>query len=83
MLQANAPPAPAVYGSYAHFGLAISPAQHFGTAFRSLRVDFATTTTPRSMVRIDVRASADGSRWSAWEIDLASGATYENVMRFL
>jgi hypothetical protein len=74
-LQANAPPAPASYGSYERFGLAISPAQHFGTSFRSLRVDYTATTTPRSAVRIDVRASADGVRWTAWEVDLASGAT--------
>jgi hypothetical protein len=74
-LRANAPPAPAVYGSYAHFGLAISPPQPFNASFHSLRVDYAATTAQRSTVRIDVRASADGLRWTAWEVDLASGAT--------
>jgi hypothetical protein len=74
-LRANAPPAPAVYGSYVHFGLATSSPQRFSTSFRSLRVDYDANTTQRSAVRIDVRASADGQRWTAWEIDLASGTT--------
>src|SRR4051812_26563847 len=73
-LLANAPPAPVVYGSFKHFGLAISPAQRFSTPFRSLQIDYAATTPVGSSVRVDARVSADGQRWSGWEIDLASGA---------
>src|SRR5690349_21388231 len=73
-LLANAPPAPAVYGSFKHFGLAISPTQRFSTPFRSLQIDYAATTPAGSSVRVDARVSADGQRWSGWEIDLASGA---------
>ena len=73
-LLANAPPAPAIYGSFKHFGLAISPAQHFSTPFRSLQIDYTATTPAGSSVRVDARVSADGQRWSGWEIDLASGA---------
>ena len=73
-LLANAPPAPAIYGSFKHFGLAISPTQRFSTPFRSLQIDYAATTPAGSSVRVDARVSADGRRWSGWEIDLASGA---------
>ena len=73
-LLANAPPAPAIYGSFKHFGLVISPAQRFSTPFRSFQIDYATTTPAGSSVRVDARVSADGQRWSSWEIDLASGA---------
>src|SRR6476659_5616698 len=73
-LLANAPPAPAVYGSFKHFGLAISPTQRFSTPFRSLQIAYAATMPAGSGVRVDARVSADGRRWSGWEIDLASGA---------
>src|SRR5215216_5015784 len=42
-LLANAPPAPAIYGSFKHFGFILSPAQRFNTPFRSLQIDYATT----------------------------------------
>src|SRR6476620_2796848 len=50
-LLANAPPAPTVYGSFKHFGLAISPTQHFSTPFRSLQIDYAATAPASSSVR--------------------------------
>src|SRR5690242_8292707 len=73
-LLTNAPPAPEIYGTFEHFGLAISPAQRFSTPFRSIQIDYAATTPAGSSVRVDARVSADGRRWSSWEIDLASGA---------
>src|SRR5215207_5780704 len=73
-LLANAPPAPAIYGSFKHFGFTLSAAQHFNTPFRSLQIDYAALTPAGSSVRVDARVSADGRRWSSWEIDLASGA---------
>jgi len=84
MLLANAPPAPAIYGSFKHFGLAISLAQHFSTPFRSLQIDYAATTPAGSSARVDARVSADGQRWSGWEIDLASGtrASFEHAALF-
>jgi hypothetical protein len=83
-LSATAPPAPAIYGSFARFGLAISPAHSFEAPFRSIQIDYDAATPPGSAVRIDVRASADGLRWTAWEVDLASGATatFATPMRF-
>ncbi|MBK9713479.1 MAG: hypothetical protein IPO81_19595 [Kouleothrix sp.] len=74
-LAANAPPAPPVYGTFQHFGLAISSAQQFSTPFRSIRIDYDASAPRGSAVRLDVRASADGARWGAWQVGLAGGAT--------
>ena len=32
-----------------------------------------------SSVRVDARVSADGQRWSAWEVDLARGARQHRI----
>jgi hypothetical protein len=74
-LSATAPPAPAIYGTFKRFGLAISPAQPFSSPFRTIRVDYTAAVPNGSQLLIDVRASADGVRWTAWELDLPSGAT--------
>jgi hypothetical protein len=74
-LAPNAPAAPAIYGHFAHFGIALAPPQQFSTSFTQLRVDYAASLPAGTALRVDVRASADGRRWSAWEIDLASGAS--------
>src|SRR4051794_21085789 len=68
-LLTNAPPAPAIYGSFKHFGLALSSTQRFSTPFHSLQIDYTATTPAGSSVRVDARVSADGRRWSDWEID--------------
>jgi hypothetical protein len=83
-LQANAPPAPRAYGSFRRFGIAISAPQSFPSSFRSLRVDYKATAPAGSAVLFDVRASADGARWTEWEIDLAPGATaqFDTLARF-
>src|SRR5205085_8234588 len=52
-LLANAPPAPTIYGSFKHFGFALSPAQHFSTPFRSLQIDYSATTPAGSSVRVN------------------------------
>src|SRR5207249_9634388 len=58
-----------------HFGFSISPDRQFSTLFRTIRVDYEANTPPGSSLRIDVRASADGANWTAWEIGLSSGAS--------
>jgi hypothetical protein len=73
-LSANAPPAPAVYGTYKHFGLATPPKQLFTTPFQRIQISYELQTSSGSAARIDLRASVDGVRWSGWEVDLASGA---------
>ncbi len=83
-LRSDAPPAPAIYGTYKHFGLAIPRKQLFTTPFQRIQITYNTQTPTGSAVRIDLRASADGVRWSAWEIDLASGmhTTFTKPMFF-
>jgi hypothetical protein len=73
-LRANAPPAPEVYGSFEHFGLFVSPVQRFTTPFRTLSISYDATVPRGAGLRVDVRASADGIRWRAWEPSLRSGA---------
>lgn len=72
-LQAGAPAAPAIYGAYSRFGIAVSPAEPQARSFLRLQLFYDATMPAGSAVRMDVRASADGVRWSAWEVGLASG----------
>jgi len=83
-LRANAPPAPAIYGTFRHFGIAIPLKQLFTNPFQRIQITYAAETPAGSAVRIDLRASVDGVHWSAWEIDLASGihATFTKPMFF-
>lgn len=83
-LAPDAPPAPTIYGSFAHFGIAIGPAYDPGFLFQSLVVSYRARTPASSDMRLDVRASADGTHWTAWEVGLASGAraTFPWVARF-
>lgn len=83
-LAAPAAPAPAVYGAFQHFGYALSPVQRFSSVFDSLRLDYDVLAPDGSAVRFDVRASADGVRWTSWEVDLANGASvpFDTPMRF-
>ncbi len=66
-LQANAAPAPQVYGSYAQFGLFVSPAQRFSTPFRTLNISYNAAVPRGAGLRVDLRTSADGIRWQAWQ----------------
>jgi hypothetical protein len=83
-LRANAPPAPEVYGSFEHFGIFISPVQRFTTSFRTLSISYDATLPRGAGLRVDVRASADGIRWRAWEPSLHNGAriTFDAPGRF-
>ncbi len=83
-LEPDAPPAPPIYGTFKHFGLATSPKQLFTSPFQQLRVTYDAYVPASARVRIDLRASVDGKRWSAWEIDLPSGAlaTFQKPMFF-
>jgi hypothetical protein len=70
----HAEPAPKVYGSYAQFGLFISPAQQLSSPARALRVDYDALVPSGTALRLDVRMSEDGSQWSSWEPDIADGS---------
>lgn len=83
-LQALAPPAPAAYGAFKHFGFAISPALQLPARSRTIRIDYQASAPSVGAVRMDLRASADGVSWTAWEVDLASGAsaTFDRIARY-
>jgi len=74
-LWANAPPAPEVYGSFKHFGIFISPAQEFSPSFHTLSISYDATVPYGGSVRLDVRSSPDGTRWSEWEPGVENGAS--------
>lgn len=82
-LSADAPVAPAAFGSFARFGLSESPSYAFAP-FSRLRVTYDATLVDGSDVLFDVRASNDGRTWTQWDVDVASGAlvTFDAPMRF-
>ncbi len=83
-LRADAPAAPAIYGAYSRFGIAVAPAEPQPRSFLRLQLLYSADLPAHSAVRMDVRASADGLRWSAWEVGLASGdvATFARPAMF-
>jgi hypothetical protein len=82
-LAPTAPPAPAIYGSFSRFGSILSPQQQLSFPVQALTIRYLAHTPAGSALRIDVRASNDGQRWTAWEIDLANGgrATFDRPVR--
>lgn len=82
-LAANALPAPALYGSFPRFGIALSTPQQL-PFFQTLSIAYQASAPEGSAVRVDLRASPDGRRWSQWEPELASGASvrFDEPMRF-
>lgn len=83
-LEPNAPPAPAVYGAYSHFGTVLSTPQASSFFFQALHLGYTADTPAGSELRIDVRGSADGQRWTEWEVGLANGgrATFTRPVRW-
>ncbi|HEU4323530.1 MAG TPA: hypothetical protein VFS21_10325 [Roseiflexaceae bacterium] len=83
VLAADAPPAPAPYGSFPRFGIALSAPQQL-PFFQTLSIAYQASAPASSAVRVDLRASPDGRRWSQWEPELASGASvhFDEPMRF-
>ncbi len=82
-LAADAPPAPALYGSFPRFGTALSAPQQL-PFFQTISITYQASAPEGSAVRVDLRASPDGRRWSQWEPELASGASarFDEPMRF-
>jgi hypothetical protein len=82
-LAPDAPPAPLALGGYSRFGLFIAPARPLAP-FRALRVSYDIALPRGAAALVDVRASADGVRWTAWEVGLKSGqeATFDRPARY-
>ena len=83
-LSPSAPPAPAIYGSFSHFGIALPAAQQSSFFFQAVQVRYSADVPAGSELRFDVRASADGQRWTEWELGLANGsrATFARPVRW-
>lgn len=83
-LAPDAPPAPAAFGGVGRYGSFISDAIEYAVAFDTLRVTYETRNPRGAQAALDVRASADGVRWTPWVVDLASGATaqFDQPVRF-
>jgi len=76
-LTVDAPQAPDAYGRYARFGLFISPSTPLTSNTNAIRIDYQATLPAHAQIRIDLRASSDGRRWTAWQTDLAPNALAE------
>jgi hypothetical protein len=75
-LAPNAPPAPAVFGAYTHWGTLTAAPQSLAV-FRALRVAYTADVPANAALLVDVRASADGLRWTPWQTELPNGAEVE------
>jgi hypothetical protein len=71
-LATDAPPAPPALGVYQRFGLLTSPALPL-PVFRALRVTYDAEVPKGAALLVDLRASADGARWTPWASANASG----------
>jgi hypothetical protein len=76
-LATDAPPAPAAFGGVGRFGSFVSDTIAYPDVFDTLRVTYETRIPRGAQAALDVRASADGRRWTPWVVDLASGATVQ------
>lgn len=76
-LHARAPAPPASEARYRRYGFLLSPSQIFAKPTTRVALDYVAAIPNGAAVRIDLRGSADGQRWSPWETDLTSGATVE------
>jgi hypothetical protein len=77
--------APQEPGPYARYGYYLAPTQALAAPAARFRVSYAASTPGSSTALLDVRASADGETWTAWQTDLASGdeATFPIAARFV
>lgn len=77
-------PAPAAFGAVGRYGTFVSDAIAYPEVFDTLRVAYETRIPRGAQAALDVRASADGIRWTPWVVDLASGATaqFDQPARF-
>ncbi|MCS7290664.1 MAG: hypothetical protein NZ699_16200 [Roseiflexus sp.] len=74
-LAPDAPPAPAAFGAAGRYGSFVSDPIAYPEVFDGLQVVYESRIPRGAQMALDVRASADGIRWTPWVVDLASGAT--------
>lgn len=72
-LLATASPAPPALGNYQRFGSYLSAPLLLDTPSTSFSLSYQASLPSDSTMRVDLRGSLDGMRWSEWEIGLPSG----------
>ena len=79
-----APDAFSLPGAAGRHGMLVGEPQLFAAVFDTLRVDYVAHVPRGAQVAIDVRAGADGSRWTPWMVDVAPGAmaTFDQPARY-
>jgi hypothetical protein len=75
-LAPDAPAAPPAFGSFRHYGSYVATPQPL-PVFRALRVAYDAEISAGGALLVDVRASADGSRWTPWRTEVQNGAEVE------
>lgn len=73
-LSVDAGPAPARFASNQRYGSAVSASFSFAASTTRLQLRYQAELPAGASLRVDVRGSADGSRWLPWASDLPSGA---------
>ncbi len=80
---AEVPPAAAAFDqttSFQRYGFLLSSPQVFEQAAFAYQIRYTAEVLEGTELRVDARASADGVRWSSWEVDLANGAVVDATM---
>ena len=83
-LASDARPTPHAFGGVGRFGIFTSETTAYAGAFDTLRVAYEAHIPRGAQAAIDVRASADGARWTPWVVDLPPGAVarFDQPARF-
>ncbi len=71
-LLATTPPPPAFASNYRRYGFLLSAAQPLAPATSRLLVSYTAIIPRGTELRIDVRGSADGQRWTEWATGVSS-----------
>lgn len=76
-------PSPLANQPAARYGFYLAPAQHLESPTLRVALSYDAHLPAGSRVGVDMRGSADGERWTAWETDLKNGAivTLPNAVR--
>jgi hypothetical protein len=71
--------------SYDRYGYYLSPLSTARSPVERVRVSYQHTAPVGTMLTVAVRGSVDGSRWTAWEVELADGeiVTFPAAVRHL
>jgi hypothetical protein len=72
---------PVGHSAYERYGFYISPIQNLQQAGSRITLRYDASVPQGSSLQLDLRVSQDGSTWSAWETNVADGATVDFPMQ--